>query len=168
MKKYIYFIIGFWLVISLVIVLYNEIPFLSAETVYLKTRPYDPRDILKGDYVRLVYDINNISDTKNIIENNGHNGVYVILKKDNRNIAKFYDYSSKRPKEGLFIKGNFDGWSYNKNHRTYKFKYGIENYFTSSKNAKNYEQDLINGGYAEIIINKHGNARIKGVYKHID
>ena len=81
MKKTVYIIAAIWTLITLGIFMYNEIHLAKGEEVILKVIPYDPRDFLRGDYVTLNYEINNIETSgKRIPKVNYEKPVYVILK----------------------------------------------------------------------------------------
>ena len=58
MKKIIIAIALIWLGIVSGILFYNEMLIVNGQEVLLKIVPVDPRDFLRGDYVSLHYDIN--------------------------------------------------------------------------------------------------------------
>ncbi|GHS95838.1 hypothetical protein AGMMS50276_12940 [Synergistales bacterium] len=84
----------------------NSFVLVFGEQVMLRTRPVDPRDFLRGDYVRLNYDISNISDISDM-SNTGERGdiVYVTLKKDGRGVTEMSGVSFTPPQSGLWIEG---------------------------------------------------------------
>ena len=57
-------ILGFWLVLAFIFVAANEKVFLFGEEIRLKVKPVDPRDLLRGQYVALKYDISEIQVKK--------------------------------------------------------------------------------------------------------
>ena len=57
-------ILGFWLVLALFFVAINEKVFLTGDEIRLKVKPVDPRDLLRGQYVALNYDISEIQVKK--------------------------------------------------------------------------------------------------------
>ncbi|GHS91093.1 hypothetical protein AGMMS49957_17840 [Synergistales bacterium] len=94
-------------------VVLNSFVLTFGEQALLRTRPVDPRDFLRGDYVRLEYDISDLSNYPEIIQSSGHGDiVYVTLKKDGDGVAEASGASLTPPGGGLWIKGVFsDGWS---------------------------------------------------------
>ena len=81
-KKVFYIIIG-WCVIITALVLYNIFPLLMGKEVLLEIRPVDPRDLLRGDYVTLDFNISHYGET-----NLPYGDINVILKTDENNVAK--------------------------------------------------------------------------------
>ena len=58
MRKIVIAIALIWLGIVSGILFYNEMLIVNGQEVLLKIVPVDPRDFLRGDYVSLHYDIN--------------------------------------------------------------------------------------------------------------
>lgn len=162
MKKNIQIIITSWLIICLFYIIFCQIPFWFGKVVYLKTTPVDPRDLLRGNYVNLNFEISRIEDYS---LNHYFKKGYIILKTDENNIASYESFSAEKPKEGLFIKGEI----LNRNHYTgkYEAKYGIESYFLSPDKARKMENELSQGGVAKVKIDKQGNAKIVELKKAI-
>jgi len=90
----------------------------AGEEISLKTRPVDPRDLFRGDYVILDYEINEIvpekmdEEAQKILKSDQSydlygKDVYVVLKK-----GKTYhevDYAAfKKPVGKLYLKGKID------------------------------------------------------------
>ncbi|SHF56619.1 Uncharacterized membrane-anchored protein [Desulforamulus putei DSM 12395] len=84
---------------------------LLGQEILLKTTPYDPRDLLRGDHVILNYQISDIpvsmlpSEFRKI-ENSSFRtkDIYVVLKKK----GNYYDLDSvrlKKPETGPYLKG---------------------------------------------------------------
>lgn len=89
-------------VIVLSFILYNEWPLMTGKKIVLATRPVDPFDPLRGQYMTINYEISRI----NTAENFGLNDrVYVSLKEDAEHVWRMEKASSSMPKEGDFIKG---------------------------------------------------------------
>ena len=102
----------------------------AGQTVYLRTAPIDPRDIFRGDYVRLNYEISTLApdqfqesiDYKNLRKGTP---VYAQLLPGPRNLAEFVAMSTQVPASEPFIRGRVrSAWSQQVN-----IKYGIEAYF---------------------------------------
>ncbi|MDR1376365.1 MAG: GDYXXLXY domain-containing protein [Synergistaceae bacterium] len=85
------------------------------ERVLLETRPVDPRDFLRGDYVILDYVIadfpdelfseEDFSEEEIYGENHRETTVYVTLTLDGKGVASVSKASFSRPKEGLYLQG---------------------------------------------------------------
>lgn len=139
---------------------FKEFTLRTGQEVLLKTQPVDPRDLFRGDYVVLTYQISNLdldslqSDFKDF-KNNDY--IYVSL-----DLADGYGIPAKisknAPEEGLYIKGKvMNVW----NGRLVIF-YGIESYFVPE--GKGYEIERQRGNLdVKISIDKFGNAVIKSL-----
>lgn len=79
----------------------------TGERILLKTAPVDPRDIFRGDYVHLSYDIANIDlDALAEKERFGPNDkVFAILEKEQDGSARLVSISRLQPSGGTFIQG---------------------------------------------------------------
>lgn len=85
----------------------REVWIAKGEKVVLKTTPVDPRDIFRGDYARLRYDISTLDfDSIGCKESFGNKSkVFVSLKKNEKGIFEPSAASSKMPTGGVFIAG---------------------------------------------------------------
>ncbi len=155
MKKNTLLIILFWFLIICVFVFSQESIVLIGQDVVLQTKPIDPKDILRGDYVNLSFNISTFNHDKNPI--NYKKTLYVVLEPDENNIAQIKRVQYEKPKDELFIKGKYGGWSIFGNRQ---IKYGIESWFVKSKEAKRLERELTKGGYARVKVDKFGRAKI--------
>ncbi len=102
----------------------------QGESVYLRTAPVDPRDIFRGDYVKLEYEIAYPEEglVSEHLLNQTYQEVFLRLKRDKRGIAQVTGIETKKP-EGLFIKGYLDKkWRFQWRNRGL-VKLGIEKYF---------------------------------------
>lgn len=159
----------FWLILALIMIFVNEKIFLTGKSIDLAVHPIDPNDLLRGQYVRLEYDISKIK-LKHNFELKNNDTAYVSLVKDpDTNIYNFKNISKTRPENDLYIKGKIHRIynSYRRN-SDYNFEiyinYGIENFFTNEKEAKRLESELSKkGGIATVIVDSNGNARVKNV-----
>ncbi len=77
------------------------------EKIKLKTVPVDPRDIFRGDYARLNYDISSLDldslGCKDTFKRNDK--VYVTLKKSEKDYYEAASASLKKPAGGIFLQG---------------------------------------------------------------
>lgn len=90
-------------------------------TVYLRTMPVDPRDIFRGDYVRLSYEVSQLpvrawqDDLKHLTNNTPKElrqlrdlRVYSVLEPDGEGLGELRYVTGRRPSDGLFIRGRTD------------------------------------------------------------
>lgn len=145
------------LLLQLAILLYlgsfNMYVLAAGRSVLLKTVPVDPRDIFRGDYLALTYDISSIKET-------GHHDlnqeIFVILKKGDPYWSVSY-VSDKMPKvsgEQVALKGKIDCLLQDQIH----VHYGLEQYFVAEGKAvlpPRARPDV------EIAVDQFGNATIK-------
>ncbi|MCB9359592.1 GDYXXLXY domain-containing protein [Candidatus Woesearchaeota archaeon] len=134
--------LSFLLLIIISFILFLSWPLLTGTTVELATRPVDPFDILRGQYMTIGYEISTIPGSFN-----QGDIVYVSLEPDNEGIWRLTDASTQKPDKGVFIKGTMDG-----NNRV---RYGIEQFFFE-RNADVPTRDIT----VEVKIDSQGNARI--------
>jgi uncharacterized membrane-anchored protein len=146
----------------------------NGKTIYLRTVPIDPRDLFRGDYVRLRYEISNIErekmqdGLKSLTVSDGYRDrnkdkkVYAVLEIDEDNIASVVSVTDKKPEKGkLFIRGRVERLG------NFLFvRYGIEAYFMQQGAGKDLEKRNVNGHRAslemQIALGSDGTAIIKG------
>lgn len=146
----------------------------NGRTVYLRTVPVDPRDLFRGDYVRLRYEISNIErekmqdGLKSLTVSDGYRDknkdkkVYAVLEIDEDNVADIAYVTDKKPEKGkLFIRGRVERLG-----NCLFVRYGIEAYFTQQGAGKDLEKRNVNGNRAslemQIALGSDGTAVIKG------
>ncbi|MCX4274642.1 MAG: GDYXXLXY domain-containing protein [Candidatus Gastranaerophilales bacterium] len=155
-------ILGFWLILALFFVGINEKVFLTGDEIRLNVKPVDPRDLLRGQYVALNYDISEIQVGKNA-DFKRDETVYVTLIKEGEIYVAQSVYKFK-PSKNPYIKGKVDfirrTYGNNKSLDTLIIKYGIENLFTKEQEAKDIEKRLQKGGIAVIKLDKSGSAKV--------
>ena len=159
-KKKLFLIIGiFWVIIIFGFIAFKEFTLQTGEEVILKTRPVDPRDLFRGDYVILNYEISTLDASslqKDVTEFKPEDKVYILLSKvDNYSIASGV-YLNK-PKEGLILKGtikNVQGSRLN-------IEYGIESYFVPEGKGREIERQRGRNLDVKVAVDKLGNAVIK-------
>ena len=146
-------ILGFWLILALFFVGINEKVFLTGDEIRLNVKPVDPRDLLRGQYVALNYDISEIQVEENA-DFKRDETVYVTLIKEGEIYAAQSVYKFK-PSKNPYIKGKVDfirrTYGNNKSLDTLIIKYGIENLFTKEQEAKDIEKRLQKGGIAKVL-----------------
>ena len=161
-KKLTIAVIVLWVLITLFIVIKNEYIIASGKEVLLETVPVDPRDMLMGDYVILNYKIGQLP-LKYFYYKNGEE-VYVTLKQNERNIASLNKILTEKPENEFFIKGKISSCN-----TTIPFfrtgrciNYGIESYYVKEGTGRELENNLRQGALVRTVINKHGEAKVKG------
>lgn len=140
-------IVAFWVIRS-------EYVCITGKEVLLKTVPFDPRDLLMGDYVTLNYEISRVPKKYYDEVYSSNKKVYVVLKTDENNIATIENIQTKRPTESLYLKGKISRFN--------TIEYGIESYYVKERTGKVLENNLRNGALVKVCINKYGNAKVKG------
>ncbi len=155
MNKKLFIGIGlFWLLIIFGFIGYKEMALHTGTEVLLKTVPVDPRDLFRGDYVILNYDISQVDiDIDKDILGQGQT-LYVSLNNEEK-YATAEEVSLDKP-NGLFIKGKFvESWRNS-------IEYGIESYFVPEGKGWHLERNRGNMDVL-VVIDSSGNAVIKEV-----
>ena len=132
--------------------------------ILLKTKPVDPWDLFRGDYVVLNYDISDLdlktvsADGENFKTNET---VYVTLKKHG-NYWTVQSVSHQKPGGGvLAVKGVVSYYSpYDK---MLNLKYGIESYFVPQYQGSKIEKGR-SSLEAEVSVDKWGNAALARLF----
>ncbi len=108
----------------------------TGEKIILKTIPVDPRDIFRGDYVHLGYEIATLDlDKLSVTESFGNNEkLYVILEKDADDTYRAVSVNKLPPAGVIFIQGRVRqvGPAF----RQLNVEYGIESYFIEEGKGK--------------------------------
>jgi len=141
-------ILLFWLLVFAISIIPNERQVSAPDQyprVILKTRPVDPRDLLRGDYVILSYDFSqarflsneSLNNQLELILKNHPSGtdVFVTLDVNPDGHAKTRDILLERPGDGLFLAGKVRGRKWNK-----ELRFGIEKYFVPAGKGKELER----------------------------
>lgn len=134
--------------VLLVFTLFLSYPLMFGETIVLKTRPVDPFDVFRGQYLTLRYDISLIPTPSGAKVGDK---VYVSLKQ-NKDIFEYNGASLTKPLNTIFMKGEIDSiW----NSTDVLVTYGVEQYFFE-KNAEINTTDMS----VEMKVASNGQARI--------
>jgi uncharacterized membrane-anchored protein len=146
----------------------NAIPYRGADVVLLKVVPVDPRDLFRGDYVILGYDITRIPPQgvaglprplvhTNALEWKGRT-VYVTLEPEgDGGHYRGGPVSTIPPPAGTkFIQGTLvDAW---------RISFGIESYFVQEGKGKRYEDAIRKHRlWAEVALSPSGKAALRGL-----
>ncbi len=151
-----------WLIIIAGFTASKEYTLRYGVEVTLKTVPIDPRDLFRGDYIVLRYNISDIDRKKYAYYSNLKAGdtVYVTLNIEN-NQAEIKSLFLRAPKDQLFIKGKIK--TVYPNHWT--VDYGIESYFLPEGKGWPIENERGKGLTVRVSIDRFGNAVIKHLEK---
>ena len=131
---------------------------MHGQQVILETRPVDPRDILRGDYVVLRYAIAS-NDTLDVFldhtaqeQKTEGTPIYILLSlKDTGHIADF-SYSWEQPESGTYIRGETSSsWRQ-------RIELGIEQYFVPEN--KGWEVERMQDLQVKIALSARGQAQI--------
>ena len=134
-KKLIIAAILFQLAVLLFMCGQREYISLFGKAIYLRTAPVDPRDLFRGDYVTLKYEISDILPGKQKIDNYNTlkkgTALYTALKEHPGGLAELVYTADNKPDDMLFIKGFLQyGINFERNNfSTISVRYGIEQYF---------------------------------------
>jgi uncharacterized membrane-anchored protein len=132
--------------------------------ILLPTVPVDPRDLFRGDYVVLRYDISHhrVPLYKKPDFENGQT-VYVPLKLDGPRWA-IQEMTLEKPARGLFLQGKISGVQREKYQVTYEIQYGIESYFVPEGEGKKLELLREQKKLSAVInITPEGQAKVKRI-----
>ncbi|PAV10648.1 hypothetical protein ASJ81_01640 [Methanosarcina spelaei] len=179
-KKILYLTIVFWLLIFSGFIVYKEYTLRTGTEVLLKTLPVDPRDLFRGDYVTLNYEISTLDMEKIPSEDSyfySDEPVYLALELKNGCGVPKKIYTTP-PEDGLYIKGKVKDVIYDwetdesgitteeETIKELRVDYGIESYFVPEgkgmeiEKAQRTEKTEVT---AKIIVDKYGNAVIKSL-----
>ena len=123
-------------------------PLITGTSIVLATRPVDPFDILRGQYIIINYEINSVPVLEGIEVGED---VYIVLDEDDEGIWRYTDSSLVKPSKGVSIRGEVKSVSGG----NMRLEYGIEQYFFE-RNAQVPTRNL----QVEVKIASSGQARI--------
>lgn len=159
-KKKIFIGLGiFWFVILGGFIGFKEFTVRAGQEVLLKTLPVDPRDLFRGDYVILRYDMSRVDISKFSSSSvfGVNDAIYAVMEKDADGYGKVTNFSREVPQGKLFIKGVVRYV----NGSNIQAEYGIESYFVPAGKGYAIEQKRGNGVDAKVSVDNFGNAIIK-------
>ena len=138
----------------------NTVPYIGGRTVLLRVVPVDPRDLMRGDYVTLSYDISGMSPAMMGSERPGdasNRKVYVTLEPepDGRHF-KGSAASFTRPATGPYIQGTVAGRG--------RINFGIESYYVQEGQGHDYEKAVRERRLsAEVVLGHDGSPSLRGL-----
>lgn len=142
----------------------------NGQEIVLRTKPVDPNDILRGDYVILGYDISSI-DPKLIAgtapDKSGIASVFVALKKQGEvwtlSRANWQPFSDKTADE-VVIKGQTGQYFYLDAEQPVPLNYGIEAFYVPQGAGKVIEDgQRAEAVDAVVAVNDSGTAQLKSL-----
>lgn len=161
-KKKTFLLIGtFWFVIIGTFVFHKEYTLRTGKEVLLKTVPVDPRDLFRGDYVILRYDISQIDPAVYKGQNNlsfkEGDVVFVVLDTTHQ-FAQVQRVYKNPPAGEFYLKGRVS----EVNPSLISVEYGIESYFIPEGKGWVIEQER-NRGQVDVLaaVDKEGRTVIK-------
>ncbi|MBF0101816.1 MAG: GDYXXLXY domain-containing protein [Desulfobacterales bacterium] len=140
----------FQVVVLSIMVIEREWIVVKGQRIYLRTAPVDPRDIMRGDYVRLTYDLSHIpfdriqGNLKNRMKQKGQI-VYIVFQLGENGLATYKYATDTKPKDGLYIRGRISDlidWRMNYSQTIMNVSYGIESYFVEQGKGRDIEQKM--------------------------
>ena len=123
-------------------------PLWTGRSVFVEVEGVDPRDLMRGRYVRLNYPWNTIitdsisTDLVDGADLRHGQTLYVVVDETDPTASVKGVYFSE-PAEGTYIKGMVHNpMSWRKGNSTVELRYGIESFYTNEEDALRIEEDL--------------------------
>ena len=157
-------------------------PLWKGQELRIRVEPVDPRDLFRGNYARLGYDMTTLR--ADLGEDDFAKGdvVYVSLQPDDVLGWRAVAIHAHRPADAVFLRARvkrvFRGnhqvrrgrdandewiWETLPNRGGYELRYGIEAWFAPKLKARQVEKDLRDGGWAIIKVADSGRAALVGL-----
>ena len=143
---------------------------LSGEEITLQTRPVDPTDLFRGDYVHLNYEAEEVPSglvdpgvVKKVETSSSQTTVFVILKNKN-GVYRPVRVSLKKPDRGIYLKGkvNYIGVNGNQDNVA-MIQYSLDKYFVEDNTGTDWEKASIGGNLLAKVKVKNGYAYLTGI-----
>ena len=144
------------------------------KTIYLRTAPIDPRDLFRGDYVRLSYEISSIPAVKfqdkiKTSEIKKGQKIYAVLREGPNNLFELDYAGTEKPANGLYLSGRLQyHHQFSKSGNPIPVKYSLEAYFVQQGKGMDIEHrrgrrnEIQIPLEMEIAVAANGRAVIKG------
>ena len=155
--------VAFQLVVLLVMIAQPLTTLLTGDVILLRVAPVDPRDLFRGDYVTLSYEINRPASTASDpaaaswrrFEGQQGRTVYVLLEPEaDGKHWRSHGYQFEPPADGKFIRGTIVSGS--------TFQFGIEQYYVQEGTGAKYEQAVRDRKLsAEVALDHNGRAQLR-------
>jgi uncharacterized membrane-anchored protein len=139
------------LLILVVMIVGRTVPYVGAQTVLLRVEPVDPRDMLRGDYVTLGYDISRAPAGK--YESGTSVYVTLVADADGRHY-RAGEFLNEPPTSGAFIRGSAQGYG--------RATFGIESFYVQEGTGHDYENAVRSRRlWAEVALDSRGTPALK-------
>lgn len=139
----------------------RELMIQTGREYILDTRPVDPRDLFRGDFVALRYEISSVNYCCYQVGDT----IYVMLEERN-GVWRASGHELDPPSDGRpFIRGQVRGISAGSG-RPIDVEYGIESYFVPEGTGRDIEAKIRQGGEqvrVRIVVDRSGTAAIKEI-----
>ena len=121
----------------------------NGRVIWLRTAPVDPRDAMRGDYVRLEYDASRVpaklcrgalADKKLRAKLPLDAKVYATLRENEEGLTEVASLSDQPPSEGLFLRGRLDRMYGDSFGADTGVRYGIEAFFVQQGEGRKMER----------------------------
>jgi len=145
----------------------RTIPLITGRTVLVRVVPVDPRDLFRGDYVRLSYNFSRASgqeiegfqslNTRVASSNWSGRTVYASLVPDSDGVHwRMEKLTVVKPATGLFLKGQTSGYG--------SLEFGIEDYYLQQGTGREYEEAIRDRKLtAEVAVTSGGHAALRAL-----
>jgi uncharacterized membrane-anchored protein len=140
-------------------------PLITGQTVLVRVVPVDPRDMFRGEYVRLSYafsrippeGVEGISEAQRRGASKEGRTVYVPLVPDSDRVhMRAEKVTVVKPARGPFLKGQMSRWG--------QLEFGIESYFLQEGTGRVYEQAIRDRKLsAELAVSSDGQAALRSL-----
>lgn len=143
--------------------------------IVLETQPFDPRDLLRGHFVRLQYEgqtvtvpnFDGLFPNDSIWDQVGM-PIYITMIENEEGHWVADQVSLSRPDEGLFIRGTVRsgvGFTMADGSRSFSVSYGLERFYTNEHRAPELESRMRDGAMTEVVaaVSADGTAQIKAL-----
>jgi uncharacterized membrane-anchored protein len=160
LKAKYYAIVGCQLLVLAGLIAQKQVTLITGTTILLKTVPVDPRDMFRGDYVTLRYDMSRLDRWQFGGETfRKGDSIYVALQKQGR-YWRGTRASHTPPSDGsLFVAGRVTHASSD----SMGVEYGIESYFVPEGKGHDLERAAGQGLVVEAAVDRRGHAAIRGL-----
>lgn len=166
----------FWLAVGLQFVLLlgllgaRQYTLLTGQRILLRTVPVDPRDMFRGDYVTLSYEVSTIPIWQPDLQKQFRRGdtVYTVLRRQGR--FWVVDHAATQPPEEgtMYIRGKVQWLNTppptQSGATELHVEYGIESYFVPEGQGRRYETARGGDLAVEVAVDRFGRAAIRKVH----
>ncbi len=130
----------------------REVILRTGRVIHLRTAPVDPTDAMRGEYVRLGYQISQVPRSlcrdglpttqespaqSRVVDVKADTKVYASLRVEEDGVAELVSLSDRRPADGLFLRGRTE-WNWGGDVRV---RYGLEAFFLEQGKAAAVQEE---------------------------